>query len=263
MTTKLQRQSQSMGNVMARMVPQIAKALPKHVTPERMSRLALTAFSSNPKLQQCSQESFLGAVMQCAQLGLEPNTPLGHAYLIPYGQQCQLIIGYQGMLDLARRSGHISAIYGHVVKQGDEFSYELGLEPKLKHVPSEDPARSSKPMTHVYAVARLKSGEPVFTVLSLAEVKATQARSKSGNSGPWKTDFDAMALKTAVRRLFKWMPKSTEQVRAEVLETPVGAPQAFSPEVTEVLETSGVAGELPPAEIKAEPEERMREPGED
>lgn len=257
--SKIQRNSESIGSAMARMAPKIMQVLPKHMTPERLTRLALTAFQSNPKMSSCSKESFFGAVMQCAQLGLEPNTPLGHAYLIPHGSTCALIIGYQGMLDLARRSGHIASIYGHVVKEGDKFEYELGLEPKLRHVPSHDPKRSSYPLTHVYVVARLNSGEPVFTVLSLAEVKATQARSKSGSSGPWKTDFDAMALKTAVRRLFKWLPKSTEQARAEVLDIPTDKPQQFSPEITEVLEASGVAGELPPAE----PEERMREPGED
>lgn len=196
----------------------LAMALPKHVTADRMARVALTALSKNPNLARCSQDSFFGSLLSAAQLGLEPNTPLGFAYLIPYKSECTLIVGYQGMIDLAWRAG--TSIRGNIVREGDEFQVEYGLHQSLRHVPSLDPDRESRPVTYVYAIGKLsgESREPVFTVLSRAEVEKYRNRSASKNSGPWVTDWDAMALKTAVRRLFRWLPKSIEIQQALSLD---------------------------------------------
>lgn len=210
---------------------EITRALPKHVTPDRMLRVLLTALSSTPKLAECTRESFLGAILQASQLGLEPNTPLGHAWLLPYNNRkenrvdCQLIIGYQGMIDLSLRSGRVGSIWAQTVREGDYFEYELGLHPKLRHIPSEDADREERPITHAYAVARIKDAEPVFEVMSLAKIRLHAMRSATWDHqagapkhGPWLTDFEAMCRKTAVRAVWKYVPKSTEMARAEAVE---------------------------------------------
>ena len=119
---------------------QIAKALPSVMTPERFSRIAMTAVTKSPTLGRCTPGSFMGALLTAAQLGLEPNTPLGQAYLIPYKNkgvlECQFQLGYRGLIGLAHRSGELRSIEAHIVYENDEFEYELGLEPKLKHVPA-------------------------------------------------------------------------------------------------------------------------------
>jgi recombination protein RecT len=242
-------QSKDLRALLNSMGGEIARALPKHVAPDRMLRIALTALSATPKLAQCTPESFLGSIVQAAQLGLEVNTPLGHAYLLPFEDRrnnrtlCQLIIGYQGMIDLARRSGMVKAVYAFPVYAGDEFSWELGLNPTIKHKPSAAEHKDSD-LTHVYAVAKLEGGEPIFTVLTRAEVEKYRKRSRASSSGPWVTDFEAMALKTAIRRLFRWLPKSAEMARAaEIDEAPeIGKAQlaAADPEVLGYLSAQGM-----------------------
>lgn len=232
----LVKRSGELTHLLEKMKPAIAQALPKHVSAERIARIALTAIRSNPKLAECTPQSFLGSLLQASQLGLEVNTPLGQAYLIPYKDVCTLVVGYQGMLDLARRSGMVKAIYAHAVREADEFDYELGLEPKLQHKPAEGDRGD---LTHVYAVARLTGGEPIFTVLTRAEVERFRARSRAKDSGPWVTDYEAMALKTAIRRIFKWLPKSAEMSVAAAIDEADDLSrqqaEAFSPEVALVL----------------------------
>lgn len=203
---------------------EIQRALPKHMTADRMARIALTEFRKTPALMKCEPASLFGAVIQCAQLGLEPGGALGHAYLIPFENnkkgitEVQFIIGYRGMIDLARRSGQIVSLEAHAVYEGDKFECEFGLHSTLKHVPDwQNPNRSKDEMlTFVYAVAKLKDGGTQFEVMSRAEVDAIRARSRAGNFGPWKSDYNAMALKTVIRRLFKYLPVSVEMQRAAV-----------------------------------------------
>jgi recombination protein RecT len=211
-----------------RMAPEIAKALPRHVTPERMTRIALTAVSKTPKLAECSSVSLIGSILTAAQLGLEPNTPLGECYLIPYKNTCQLIVGYQGMMTLARRSKEVAAIYAYAVRDGDTFEERLGLKPDLVHVPSKDADRLAKKITHVYAVAQLVNGTSLFRVLSFAEIEARRVRGASGagHSTPWDTDYEAMALKSAVRALFAWIPRTPEMAQAVAHEDAVDAGEA-------------------------------------
>ena len=223
-----------------RMGSEIARALPKHITPDRMARIVLTAVRTNEDLARCSPASFLGCVMQASQLGLEPNTPLGHLYLIPRGGQCTMIVGYQGFIELARRSGLVSNVYAYAVRERDFFEHELGLNPTLKHRPADDPAREGRGITHVYAVAAMRdSSERVFEVLTKAQVEARRGRSPASKKGPWVTDYEAMALKTAVRALWKWLPKSSELARAEAIEVAgeagLAQAQALDPGVADVL----------------------------
>lgn len=238
----------------------IATALPKHINPDRISRIVLTAVRLNPKLAECDLMSFMGCVLTAAQLGLEVNTPLGHAYLIPFKRKqkdpqgnwnelmyCQLIIGYQGMIELAQRSGSITSIYAFPVYEGDQFSYQLGLHPDLKHIPSEDDRPERKRITHVYAVAHKKEGPPLFTVMTWAEVVLRQKRSRSANDGPWVTDTEAMALKTVIRKFWKWLPKSVEMQRVGAIDeyddvnVKTSQITTFDPEVAAALEKQGLA----------------------
>lgn len=202
---------------------QMALALPKHMNADRLARIALTEIRKVPALAQCNQESFLGAIMQCAQLGLEPGNALGHAYLLPFGNgkardglaNVQLIIGYRGMIDLARRSGQIISISAHTVHQNDKFSYELGLNPDIKHVPADGDRGE---VTHVYAVAKLKDGGVQFEVMSRFDVEKVRKSSKASSNGPWVTHWEEMAKKTVCRRLFKWLPVSIEMQQAVTMD---------------------------------------------
>lgn len=212
---------------------QIKAALPRHMTAERMARIATTEMRKVPKLAQCDPMSFLGAVIQCAQLGLEPGNALGHAYILPFdkrekvgGQwktvrtEAQVIIGYRGMIDLARRSGQIVSIDARAVYEGDKFECVLGLDPRIEHQPDWQNMNRADPskLRFVYAVAKLKDGGLQFDVMSRAEVEGIRARSKAADSGPWVTDFAAMAVKTVVRRLFKFLPVSIEMQTAVGLD---------------------------------------------
>lgn len=212
---------------------QIKAALPRHMTAERMARIATTEMRKVPKLGACDPMSFLGAVIQCAQLGLEPGNALGHAYILPFDKrekvgnqwrtvrtEAQVIIGYRGMIDLARRSGQIVSIDARAVYDGDKFECLLGLDPKINHEPDWQNVNRADPakLRFVYAVAKLKDGGVQFDVMSRAEVEGIRARSKSADNGPWVTDFPAMALKTVVRRLFKFLPVSIEIQRAVGLD---------------------------------------------
>ncbi|WP_423197890.1 Recombinase RecT [Cupriavidus sp. H19C3] len=224
------------------MQAQIKAALPRHMTPERLARIVTTEIRKVPKLAECTPVSFFGAVIQCAQLGLEPGNALGHAYILPYekrgkvdGQwktiatEAQLIIGYRGMIDLARRSGQIVSIDARAVYEGDKFECTLGLESHIEHVPDWNNANRSNPdkLMFVYSVAKLKDGGVQFDVMSRAEVDAIRARSKAADKGPWQTDYTAMALKTVVRRLFKFLPVSIEMQTAVGLDerADAGLPQ--------------------------------------
>lgn len=200
------------------MKPQIMKALPKVITPERFTRIVLTAISKTPALADCTPQSFLGAMMQAAQLGLEPNTPLGQAYLIPYQNhdrlECQFQLGYKGLIDLAYRSGEVLDIQAHAVHEHDAFEYELGLETRLKHVPA---MQDRGPVVAYYAVYHTRAGGYGVEVMSVADVRQYAAKYSKGAKkarGPWATNFDAMAKKTVVKQALKYAPIATELMRA-------------------------------------------------
>lgn len=200
------------------MEKEIAKALPSVITPERFTRIVLSAISVNPKLGQCTPASFLGAMMTSAQLGLEVNTPLGQAYVLPYSNkgtlEAQFQLGYKGLIDLAYRSGEVEVIQAHVVYENDEFECEYGLDPKLTHKPAD--SNRGEP-TKVYAVFKTKSGGFGFEVMSMEDVRKHAAKySKAYNSSfsPWKTNFEEMAKKTVLKRVLKYAPLKSEFVRA-------------------------------------------------
>jgi recombination protein RecT len=205
-----------------RVKQQMALALPRHVTADRLARVALTEVRRNPVLARCDQMSLLGAIMTCAQLGLEPGGPLGHAYLVPFENrkegrtEVQFVLGYRGMIELARRSGQIQSIEARAVYDGDEFEVRFGLESRLTHVPDfENPNRTCpEKLRFVYAVARLRDGGVQFEVMSRREIEAVRAQSRAAASGPWQTHYEAMAMKSVIRRLFKYLPVSVEVAQA-------------------------------------------------
>jgi recombination protein RecT len=199
---------------------EIAKALPSVITPERFSRIVLSAISSNPKLASCTPSSFLGAMMSSAQLGLEVNTPLGQAYILPFQNkgvlEAQFQLGYKGLIDLAYRSGEVELVQAHIVYANDKFECEYGLEPKLTHVPADsDRGEAIK----VYAMFKTKSGGYGFEVMSMDDVKRhAQKYSKSFGSSysPWATSFEEMAKKTVLKKCLKYAPLKSDFVRAVV-----------------------------------------------
>lgn len=248
--------------------PRIAAVMPKHMNPDRMFQLAISCYNQTPKLNQCSPETVLSCLMKCSALGMEPSAVdgLGRAYILPFfnkksgKMEATLILGYKGMIDLARRSGEIKDISARVVHAGDEFEYEYGLTECLRHVPSTDPI-DGRQMTHVYMVAHFKDGGHYIDVMSKAEVDDIRKRSKSPNSGPWVTDYEAMARKTVIRRAFPYLPVSveTEQDVAADDTTPVAyddegiqlfpdsieVPANVDAETGEIIENVGVAEPTP------------------
>ena len=201
---------------------QIAKALPSVMTPERFTRIAMTAVTQNPELGKCTPGSFIGALLTAAQLGLEPNTPLGQAYLIPFNngktgqRECQFQLGYRGLIELAHRSGEIQSIEAHIVRGEDDFEYELGLEPRLYHKPA---MCNRGEITWVYAVYRLVNGGFGFEVMSHEDVEKHRERySKAKGFSPWKDSWEEMAKKTVIKKVLKYAPMKTDFVRAMVQE---------------------------------------------
>ena len=225
MTTAIEKQQKQVASVrqmLERNQGAIMAALPNHMSADRFLRIALTQFQKTPKLLECTPESFLGAVIQAAQLGLEPDGVTGMAHLIPYGGKVNFQPGFQGLMELARRSGDISQIVPRVVYGGDDFDYSYGLErDNLRHVPAEtnDPG----PITHVYCIVRLKDGSSRFEVWPAARIEAhaqrySQAYKAKKKDSPWITHFPQMAMKTLVVAALKYAPKSVELQKAIGLE---------------------------------------------
>lgn len=197
---------------------EIAKALPTVITPERFTRMVLSAISSNADLASVEPKSFLGAMMNAAQLGLEPNTPLGQAYILPYKDhgipKAQFQIGYKGLIDLAYRSGQVTIVDAQIVYENDEFEYELGLDPKLKHKPA---LKDRGNPVSVYAMFRTKDGGFGFQVMSMDDCrKHAQRYSKAYSSSysPWSTNFEEMAKKTVLKKTLKYAPLKSDFLRS-------------------------------------------------
>lgn len=212
------RPKKTVQDLIKQMMPEVKKALPATITPERFTRIVLSAISTTPQLANCTPKSLLAAMMTAAQLGMEVNTPLGQCYLIPYKNhgvdEVQFQLGYHGLIDLAYRSGEVQSIQAQVVYEGDEFEYEYGLEPKLVHKPAMQDRGA--PVAY-YAIFKTKSGGYGFEVMSTADVVAHKDKfSKAANRGfsPWATNFDEMARKTVLKRVLKYAPLSTDMMRA-------------------------------------------------
>ena len=206
-------------DLIERLKPAMAKALPSAVPPERFARVSLTLLRRQPELLKCSQQSLMGGLMQAAQLGLEPGPPLGQCWLVPFwdkktqSYEVTFILGYTGLIELARRSGSILTVNARAVYEADSFDVEYGLEERLEHKPNLDVDDRGE-LRYVYSVAKYVGGGHNFVVLSRADVDKYRQRSKASQQGPWVTDYEAMALKTSVRRLRPFLPMSIEMKTA-------------------------------------------------
>lgn len=210
---------------------QIQKALPSVITPARFMRMVMTSVRRTPKLALCNQRSLLSAMLELAQLGLEPDTPLGHAWMIPYSGSVEVVVGYKGMIALADRGARVS-MNAEVVYEGDDFQYALGSEPFLRHRPTEDIAKRGD-LKYAYSVARFPDARPShFKVINRADIQEAQAASQAYRSdtkkmqersgyepqSPWFTSTAAMWRKTAIRRHAPFLPLGAEFARAMELD---------------------------------------------
>lgn len=205
-------------DMLAKSKEQFAMALPKHVQVDRLLRVAMTSIQRTPKLLDCDTKSLMAALMQSAQLGLMPDGALGEAYLIPFKDQVQFIIGYRGLISLARRSGEIVSLAAHCVHENDLFEFEYGLDEKLRHIPT---MKERGEMVAVYGVAKLKDGGHGIEIMSRRDVDAIRDSSQGYKSAiqykkdhPWISHYDQMARKTVLRRLSKYLPVSVEMLEA-------------------------------------------------
>ena len=198
--------------------------------------MALSAINNNPKLAECSPMSFLAALMNAAQLGLEPNTPLGQAYLIPFQNkgslQCEFILGYKGLINLAYRNEQLQTIQAQCVYANDEFEYELGLNAKLFHKPTLEERGD---MVAVYALFKLQNGGYGFEVMSKQDIDSyAEKYSKAINSSfsPWKSAYTEMAMKTVIKRVLRYAPLKTDFLRAVATDETIK--DQFSVDMTEI-----------------------------
>lgn len=205
--------------------PQLQAVMPKGFKAERLVQMAVAAYSRTPKLAQCSNTSILSCCLQCATLGLEPSAVdgLGRAYILPYwnkntkSYEAQFMLGKNGMIELARRSGEVKSIRTQCVYDDDDFEYwedESGVH--FSYRPNLDSVHDAEHMRLVFLSCHLKDGGLVLLVMSKPEVDAVRRRSQASSNGPWVTDFEAMAEKTVIRRAFNrgMLPRSVEVANA-------------------------------------------------
>jgi len=248
---------------LGQMKAQIAAAAPRHLTPDRISRIFMTSIQAKPELAGCTMESLFGCLLTCTQVGLEPDSASQKAHLIPYKNKCTLIFGYQGLMELARRSPDVLDILPpQVVRQNDEFAYELGTSPALKHRPADGDRGE---ITHFYAVAVLKSGERPFVVMTKAEIDKVKAQATARlkrKDGPWFEYYEAMGLKTIVKRLCKWLPSSWQLQTAVTLDDKAEAGVEQTIDLIDVAATS-TPSDLDTTKSNAEIRKQLSKPAEE
>lgn len=222
---KLATDTGTLKALMEAQAEKLRMVLPKHLSPDRLMRVVLVAVSKSELLQKCSISSILQCVMTSAQLGLDCSGVLGSAYMVPFWNknlscyEAQLIPGYRGLIDLARRSGEIEDINAHCVYSGDEFDLELGAEPKLRHKPDYNATRTDSDIVGAYMVAYLKGNtRPHIEFVPRSDIDKVRGASKAGQRGPWVDWFAEMCRKTAVKRGIKYLPMSVELAEAVTLD---------------------------------------------
>lgn len=202
MSDKLTIRQQLTGDEFKR---QVAMALPKHLTPERFIRVALTALNRVPKLANTTPQSLFKCLLDCSALGIEPDSR--RAYLIPYGSECTLIISYMGLIELVKRNGDVSNVFGALVYENDAFKYQLGTERRIDHFPR---LKDRGEVIGAYAVVTFKDGASDFEYMDVGEIEGIRKRSMASKNGPWVTDWGEMAKKTVIRRVLKRQTLSPE-----------------------------------------------------
>lgn len=226
----------SIPDIVKALGPELKKALPSVMTPDRFTRIALSALNNTPELQKCTPMSFIAALLNAAQLGLEPNTPLGQAYLIPYKNkgvlECQFQIGYKGLIELAYRNGQMQTIQAQTVYEHDYFEYEYGLNPKLIHRP--EIADRGEPV-FFYGLFKTSNGGYGFSVMSRPEMDlyaSNYSKAFGSSYSPWKTCYEEMAKKTVIKQALKYAPLKTDFQR--VLSTDETIKNQISSDMSEI-----------------------------
>jgi recombination protein RecT len=171
---------------------------------EKMARSFAWEINTNDKLKCCSQLSMVNAFYKCCEYGLDPASSLGHAWLVPYKSNIDLQIGYRGWLKLLFNSPLVANVYSYAVYEDDEFSYELGMNPNIKHIPSKEPKDLEK-LIATYGVVKLKNGEAQIRVCFKDEIEESKAASRGSHKpdSPWRNHYEAMALVVPVRKMGK------------------------------------------------------------
>jgi recombination protein RecT len=237
LTSKEAKPVTTLRDLLSKSKGQIALALPKHLTADRMIRVATTAFLRSPQLQECVPLSIVSCVIQAAELGLELGGVLGQCYMVPRynknigGKEAVFQIGYRGLIDLAMRSGRVDSMPLRIVYTNDLFSYAYGTKQYIRHTPSDEgPPPIQDPslpypdnVKAVYCVLNVKgSTRPDFEVMTTAAIESHRKRfapdSYKGSFSGWKTSWEAMAMKTPCRRLAKRAPVSVEFQKAALLD---------------------------------------------
>ena len=200
---------------------EIAAALPSAgVTPKQLIRVAVTCVKQNPKLAQCTPHSVAGALMQAAHVGLLPGGTLGHAHLVPYWNpkervnEAQFQIGWQGLIQLARRSGEVAEVWADVIHENDTWEIKRGLDRDLIHEPAYGEDRGE--VRFAYAVVKYNSGARDWVVLDRDELEKRKQQSQTGRKGfgPWVDHFEAMCRKSAIKALAPFLPLTLDDARA-------------------------------------------------
>lgn len=205
---------------------QLTRLLGDSKLADRFMRVTLTVCRQNTRLLECTPKSFYACLLDMAQLGIEPG-PLGYAYLVPYRDTknrvtiCTFLLGYKGMIFLARESKQIAGITAEVVHEGDTFDYELGSNKRVYHRPAPGNDDPLAPGIFYYSIAHYRDSGPFgfdFKVLSKKEVDYYRSRSRARDEGPWVSDYNAMGKKTAIRRLAPYLPltpRAAEQIELD------------------------------------------------
>lgn len=231
------------------------------LTRERFAKTAIMVLNENEKLRTCTPNSIAKCLVTSAGLGLEPNTPQGLAYLIPYGKECTFIISYKGLIELARRSGQIADIYAEVVREGEDFTETSGLNRNLFHVPDRN---STAPIILSYAVAKFKDGTDTYAVISKNDIEQIKQKVKRGKMGNIWADWEGeMWKKTAIRRLSKTLPASVLDNRVHVAlgdEQSENIPQTQPKLLTTGSHDYGTTAEIPQTATETEPEAPVNYP---
>lgn len=237
--------SDQIQTVLAGWKNQMVKALPKHLTADRMIQMSTQLIARNPKIAECSVSSVIGAVMQASILGFKPVESLGYCYFVPYKGQLSFQIGYKGYIQLAHRSGEVKMIYAEVVRENDFFEYKLGLEPKLEHEPKGDNGK----ITHTYAVVHYKDGGYNFIVMNKSQIERTRLTSPSQGaqpSGAWKDWYDQMAKAKVIKQLSSYMPLDEEMETAAISDEKVVNAENFKEGEPDLNDFEEVEGEETP-----------------
>jgi len=225
--------------------PQIARAIPKHLTADRLARIATTAVRQTPKLADCSGVSMAGALLTAAAMGLEPNTPTAECYLVPHGNEVTLILGYQGVAKLYWQHPLAAQLECEVVYEADDFDYSYGSGAHLNFTPNKRVADRGK-VIYYYAFAKLKTGAEAFVVLTPEEVKAIRG-GKTGPSGNIPDPQRWMERKVALKQMLKLLPKSATLAQA-VDEDEKGGTELYRARAAERMDVPFDNNEMPAIE---------------